>query len=298
MNVSPTGSGNITSPQFTTNPTAYPEYFTCSQNYQLTAVPAAGYTFVRWNVSGTTQTTNPINVSVNLGEQSVTAYFELAQVPNTPPTADAGNDQTVWEGNQVTLDGSGSFDPDPDDSIQSYLWTQTAGTPAVTLSNASTASPTFTAPEISGSAGTATYTFQLTVQDTSGETDTDTVTITVSDSGNDPPTADAGSDQTVTQGTQVQLDGSGSFDPDNNIESYNWVQTQGTTVTLSNASAAKPTFTAPTVTGNPITLIFKLTVKDSDGAESEDVVTITVRSVQSSGGGGGGGGCFITGIIP
>ena len=43
------------------------------------------------------------------------------------PTADAGQPQTVTEGDKVTLHGSGTGD-----GALQYLWTQTAG-PAVTL---------------------------------------------------------------------------------------------------------------------------------------------------------------------
>ena len=49
--------------------------------------------------------------------------------PNDPPTADAGagEDTTFEEGATVTLDGSGSFDPE--DVDLTYLWRQTGGTP-------------------------------------------------------------------------------------------------------------------------------------------------------------------------
>jgi PKD domain len=49
-----------------------------------------------------------------------------------PPSANAGPDQAVIEGNPVTLDGRGSIDPEGD--IVSYQWTQTSG-PSVTLNS-------------------------------------------------------------------------------------------------------------------------------------------------------------------
>jgi len=61
------------------------------------------------------------------------------------PTADAGPDQTVNEGDTVTLDGSNSSDLD--DGIASYLWDQTGGTP-VPLSDPTAVQPTFTAPDV------------------------------------------------------------------------------------------------------------------------------------------------------
>jgi hypothetical protein len=64
--------------------------------------------------------------------------------PNQAPTADAGPDQTVNEGDSVSLDASGSSDQDG--TIASYSWTQTAGT-AATLSDANSATPSYKAPD-------------------------------------------------------------------------------------------------------------------------------------------------------
>jgi hypothetical protein len=96
---------------------------------------------------------------------------------NQPPSADASDDQTVTAGDDpVTLDGSDSSDPNPDDTL-SYSWTvvDDADT-GVTLSDASTATPTFTAPSVTEE---TTLEFELTVTDDDGATDTDTVSVTV-----------------------------------------------------------------------------------------------------------------------
>jgi hypothetical protein len=75
VNVSPTGSGNITSPGFSFQPTTYPAVYTCSKDYALTAVPASStYVFDHWGGSYS-GTSNPLNVSIRDGEKSVTAYF-------------------------------------------------------------------------------------------------------------------------------------------------------------------------------------------------------------------------------
>lgn len=81
------------------------------------------------------------------------------------------------------------------------------------------------------------------------------------------PTAIAGPDQTdIAAGATVQLSGSGT-DTDGTITGYAWTQTQGATVTLSNAAIANPTFTAPTA-NEPQTLTLSLIVTDNEGASS------------------------------
>jgi len=92
---------------------------------------------------------------------------------------------------------------------------------------------------------------------------------------NQPPIANAGPSQTVSQGSPVTLDGRGSFAQNGGtIVSYSWVQTTGTAVSLNGANTATPTFTAPTVTTS---LAFSLTVTDSRGAVSSPAtVTVTV----------------------
>jgi len=94
----------------------------------------------------------------------------------------------------VTLNGSNSSDPD--NGIASYLWTQTAG-PSVTMSGSTTGRPTFTSPNV-GSGGTS-LAFQLTVADNGGLKSTDICIINVS-WVNQPPTANAGPNQTVEEG--------------------------------------------------------------------------------------------------
>jgi len=80
-----------------------------------------------------------------LPAQCGTATVDVAvRAVNDPPVADAGPDQTVKTSALVTLDGSGSYDPDGDLSLK-YFWTQYDGPPVI-LSNAAIPSPTFIAP--------------------------------------------------------------------------------------------------------------------------------------------------------
>ena len=101
---------------------------------------------------------------------------------SNPPEADAGSNQTVVEGETVTLDGSSSSDPDQGDTIASYQWTQIGGIPA-TLSDPTAAKPTFITPVVSP--GGMTLTFELVVKDNEDLQDSANVSITVNDNGID-----------------------------------------------------------------------------------------------------------------
>ena len=201
---------------------------------------------------------------------------------NSAPTANAGADQTaVASAATVTLDGSGSTDPDTGDTL-TYAWTKTAG-PDVTLSSTSAAQPTFTAPTLGANDAAVTLTFSLIVTDDKSNASTaDTVSITVNPPANSAPTANAGADQTaVASAATVTLDGSGSTDPDTgDTLTYAWTKTAGPDVTLSSTSAAQPTFTAPTLGANDaaVTLTFSLIVTDDkSNASTADTVDITVN---------------------
>ncbi len=99
-------------------------------------------------------------------------------------------------------------------------------------------------------------------------------------STNQAPVAQAGADQTLPAGTTVTLDGSGSFDPDGDALSYTWTQVVGSQVTLSGASSAQASFTAPSVTA-PTQFIFQLVVSDGQLQSNADQTTVTVQPVSS-----------------
>jgi uncharacterized repeat protein (TIGR01451 family) len=90
------------------------------------------------------------------------------------------------------------------------------------------------------------------------------------------PSADAGSDQAIDAGALVQLDGSGSEDPDGDGLAYRWVQTAGPSVG-GPWSVVSPTFTAPDTAG-PLTLT--LTVTDTGGLSDSDAVVIIVEMLE------------------
>jgi antitoxin component YwqK of YwqJK toxin-antitoxin module len=103
-----------------------------------------------------------------------------------------------------------------------------------------------------------------------------TITIGSTSSTNEPPTANAGNAQSVTEGVTVTLDGSSSTDSDDGIHTFQWSQVSGSPVTLSDTSAVKPTFTAPAGMETCKACIFQLTVTDHGGLQDTDDVVITV----------------------
>ncbi|MGC4034414.1 MAG: PKD domain-containing protein [Chitinophagaceae bacterium] len=197
-----------------------------------------------------------------------TVRVTVLNATDQDPVADAGQAQTITlPVNSVTLNGSGSVDPDG--TISTYAWTKISGPMQSTIAAA-------------GSVTTAVnnlvegvYVFRLTVTDNSGNTATDSVTITVNAAANKAPVANAGVSQTITLPVNTgNLDGSASTDPDGSIATYSWVKISGGAATIANNSIAKTTVTGLSV-GQ---YIFELTVTDDKGATSKAQVKITVNA--------------------
>jgi hypothetical protein len=104
-------------------------------------------------------------------------------------------------------------------------------------------------------------------------------------SSSSTPIANAGGNQTVMQFDKVTLNGTSSTDPDGDPLLFNWTQTDGPPVVLSNYTAESPMFNA-TLDG---VLEFLLTVVDTSNLTDTDSVTITVNEDDDQSGGGGSG---------
>jgi C1A family cysteine protease len=225
-----------------------------------------------WGESGTFRIAyGEVTGNVEFGAYTYT-YGDPVELGPEAPTADAGADLTVDEGDHVSLDGSGSSDPDG--QIDSYQWRRVSG-PAVGLTGSDTVQPGFTAPNLSTPAD-ADLLFELTVTDDDELTASDRVTVTVTWS-NDAPTARAGADRSVAEGASVALNGANSQDPEGESLSYRWQKISGPNITLDDTSKAEASFTAPNLTtAGDAQLVFELTVTDPSGASDSDRVTITV----------------------
>jgi hypothetical protein len=206
------------------------------------------------------------------GLQTTDRCLVTVRADNRAPIAKAGTAQRVAGGTAVTLNGSGSRDPDG--TTLKYLWKQISG-PTVALSGRSTPQASFTAPTVGWGGGC--LRFRLTVTDGKGLKAEDTTLVNVC-AGNLPPKARAGKKQTVGGNTRVRLDGSASTDPDDVIASYRWEQLSGPPVKLSNPLAIKPTFRSPKGGQGGATLMFQLTVADQGGLQSQSRCQVRVRS--------------------
>ncbi len=192
---------------------------------------------------------------------------------NTAPVANAGPNQRVNVGALVQLNGAGSTDVNG--NPLTYLWTlnttQAPGSKA-TLSNPTSISPTFTA-DVPGI-----YVGQLIVND--GIVNSQPATVTISTNAVLAPTANAGANQSVAPGATVQLNGSGSTDPQGLPLTYTWsliTLPANSSAVLSAGNIVNPTFVAD----QSGTYVAQLTV--SNGYLSSTVpatVTIATTDVQ------------------
>jgi hypothetical protein len=194
--------------------------------------------------------------------------------------ADAGKDQTVYEGTTVLLNGSNS--KSNESIILSYAWKQIPN-PIMTIGGANTMLWSFIAPNVSTD---TTFTFELTVTDNKGVTSIDNVNIIVRDTNslpnevnkNNQLVADAGQDQIIEEGSLITLEGKSiSSKPNDNI-SFQWIQIGNSTNTI---NAPIWSFKAPFVESDTI-IPFQLVVKDSEENKALDMIDVLVKNSNSS----------------
>jgi hypothetical protein len=194
----------------------------------------------------------------------LTFAFSAAGIPQ----ADAGPNQLVAPGSTVKLDGSASTDPSSLPLSWNWSFVSRPAGSTATLSSANAPQPTFVA-DIAGN-----YVLRLIVSDASGASLPQTVLVSTATV---PPVANAGPNQTVTTPKMVHLDGSGSTDVPGHPLTYAWTllsKPAGSTATLSNATAVKPSFNAD-ITGN---YLAQLIVNDGTLPSAASVVTISTAN--------------------
>ncbi|HZI11220.1 MAG TPA: myxosortase-dependent M36 family metallopeptidase [Myxococcus sp.] len=244
----------------------------------LTGANTAAPSFATGEVTADTELTFQVTVSDGTLTASQNVVVTVRHV-NRAPVANAGMAAAVAARASATLDGRGSSDPEG--TTVTYAWTQVGG-PAVTLTGANTAQPSFTAPDVKASTE---LTFRLVVSDGS-LTSSATVVITVTASNRAP----VAKGNIILNGSQTSmtLDGSGSSDPDADALTYKWEQTGGPAVQLGNPNQAVLSVDVPKFKGKSATFSFKLTVTDARGGTHSATVEATATPDD-------GGGCNSTG---
>ena len=193
-----------------------------------------------------------------------------ATAANLAPVANAGPDQAVNVGQQVTLTGSASSDPERQSLTYSWSFVSRPAGSAAALTNATTVNPTFT-PDAAGN-----FVVQLIVRDGALNSPADSVTIAAT-AANLAPVANAGPDQAVNVGQQVTLTGSASSDPERQSLTYSWSfvsRPAGSAAALTNATTVNPTFT-PDAAGN---FVVQLIVRDGALNSPADSVIIAATA--------------------
>jgi len=189
---------------------------------------------------------------------------------NKPPIAVAGSDQVIiLPTDSVLLDGRTSSDPDG--MISGWLWTKISGPASFNIIKQSD-SLTKVKNLVTGK-----FLFELKVTDNAGLFAKDTVQIMVTDPSqqNRPPLSNAGADTMITlPANTIDLDGSRSSDPENNITGYSWTKISGpSSFSFVNANAV---LTQVTNLMQGIYL-FELKVTDVGGLSAKDTIQVIVN---------------------
>ncbi|MEF8824135.1 MAG: choice-of-anchor U domain-containing protein [Desulfohalobiaceae bacterium] len=93
-----------------------------------------------------------------------------------------------------------------------------------------------------------------------------------------PPQADAGPSRTVSEGSRIVLDGSGSFDLDGQKLDCDWSQLAGPAVRMNATADCRAEVGVPEVNGSGAVMTFLLQVTDADGLTNRDSTRLRVRS--------------------
>ncbi len=207
-------------------------------------------------------------LKVTDGLERVYATIELQISQNQAPIANAGENITVNEGGQFTLNGSASTDPENDEIT--FLWNVgNISTDDVTLETITCIAPEVTMDTV--------ISVVLEVNDGKLSSAPDTVWITVKNV-NKKPVANAGPDIVVNEGEVLNLDGSGSFDPDNDKLTFYW---DATGLSLPQSDSVSISVTAPEIEED-ITIPVVLVVSDGQLNSVSDTVFVKILQINKT----------------
>lgn len=190
--------------------------------------------------SPTTSTTSTITYSLTYtSNNGCSDSDDITVNVSNGPTASAGQDVTICENDQTTLQASGGT---------SYSWSPTTGLDDPNIANP-VASPL------------ATTTYTVTVTDASNCSATDDVTVTVAPA----PVVDAGVDEVICEGDNVQLNAIG-------VGTYSWTPATGLSSTTVNDPLASPT----------VSTMYYATITDGNNCSATDSVFVEVEAIPTA----------------
>lgn len=172
----------------------------------------------------------------------------------------------------VTLDGSGSHDPDTDGRIESYTWSQISGPENVVREPI--ASPDLFSFRTPVRETDQSYTFRLVVTDDEGGQGTFDMAVNVLGT-TEVIKARAGADQTVNEFKTVDLDGRESYSIISDV-TCSWRQVSGPTISIAGANTCQPRFIAPNV-DVATDVILELMASNTRNDTATDTVKVTVK---------------------
>jgi PKD repeat protein len=194
-----------------------------------------------------------VTLVVSDGTDSSAPATATVTVSNQAPVADPGGPYAAVRNQAISLNGSGSADPDGD--ALTYAWDFGDGT------TGTGASPSH------AYATLGSFTVTLVVSDGTDSSAPATTTVTVS---NQLPLASAGGPYAAVRNQVISLNGSGSADPDGDALTYAWDFGDGTTGTGVSPSHAYATLGSFTVT---------LVVSDGTDSSAPAVTTVLINNL-------------------
>jgi hypothetical protein len=233
-------------------------------------------------------------------DNEIALIFQTSEdpIPNRKPQpiVEVKPSNNVASNTRVILDGSKSKDPDPGDNVIKWEWRSVGND--IVLSSTTSSIVEFTAPTVTQS---TIFTFSLTVFDTLLQKSNDLL-IHVTVNPNRPPIAEGSWIATPPSppnkafiNTQIKLDGSASFDPDesggDDVIKWEWKKISPSDDyvpnTLTNPNSEIATFQLPDYIPmkssgltfpTPMPIEFSLVVEDKHQTKSTNTEIITVNA--------------------
>jgi PKD repeat protein len=207
-----------------------PSCMSCHSDFTEPDPPASGHHMTgRDDPASNCSACHGQDLMGGIGPSCFTCHDALWPDPGTgnqPPVVDSGGPYQGLPGEPLQFDASGTVDADGDTLI--YLWAFGDGSVPQFPNQSPLTTHTF---ENAGS-----YTGVLTVTDGSNDLVMVDITIVISSTSNAPPIAVAGGPYMASAGESVQLNGSGSSDPDGDPLTYSWDFGDGTAPTSAGSS--------------------------------------------------------------